>query len=143
MNDLPRVRKAYAYITRKRDGHRELLVFEHARQDAGVQVPRGTVEPGEDPAEAVVREVEEETGVTDIERVERLGRDEWPHRSKPKVYVRHFYHLPVREERDRWRHRVFGGGEDHGLVYECYWVRPEEVDLLPDMDAFIDDVFRR
>lgn len=143
MNDLPRVRKAYAYITRKRDGHRELLVFEHRHHDAGVQVPRGTVESGEDPADAVLREVKEETGLADFDRVEKLGRDEWRHLEKPKVYVRHFYHLPITEAPDRWAHEVFGGGEDHGLVYECYWVLPDEVDLLPDMVAFLDDVFGR
>lgn len=52
--------KVTAFITRERQGRKELLVFEHAQ--SGVQVPAGTVEAGEEPAEAITREVWEETG---------------------------------------------------------------------------------
>ena len=38
-----------------------LLVFSHEDPLAGVQVPAGTIELGEDPAEAAVRETFEET----------------------------------------------------------------------------------
>jgi 8-oxo-dGTP pyrophosphatase MutT (NUDIX family) len=39
------------------------LVFEHPRSpSAGIQVPAGTMEPGEEPATAAVRELREETG---------------------------------------------------------------------------------
>jgi 8-oxo-dGTP diphosphatase len=46
------------------DGQK-LLVFDHADvPDAGVQVPAGGVEMGETPAEAAVRELREESGLT-------------------------------------------------------------------------------
>ncbi|GHO43237.1 NUDIX domain-containing protein [Ktedonospora formicarum] len=54
------VEKVTAFITRERQECKELLVFEHAL--SGVQVPAGTVETGEEFAEAVTREVWEETG---------------------------------------------------------------------------------
>ena len=41
--------KAYAYITRKAAQTRQLLVFEHANEDVGVQVPKGTIEEGKLP----------------------------------------------------------------------------------------------
>ncbi|MDB5045026.1 MAG: hydrolase [Deinococcus sp.] len=43
----------------------KMLVFDHADvPDAGVQVPAGGVEAGETPAEAAVRELREESGLT-------------------------------------------------------------------------------
>ena len=41
--------RVLAYVTRERDGRKELLVFDHRDQpDAGTQVPAGRLEPGED-----------------------------------------------------------------------------------------------
>jgi 8-oxo-dGTP pyrophosphatase MutT (NUDIX family) len=51
-------------------GLKELLVFQHP--SAGLQLPAGTVEDGEEPAVAVVREVVEETGILDAEIVRLL-----------------------------------------------------------------------
>jgi 8-oxo-dGTP pyrophosphatase MutT (NUDIX family) len=62
--------KVTGFVTRARAGAIELLVFEHP--SAGVQLPAGTVEPGEAPAAAVLREVAEETGVTSCTVVEHL-----------------------------------------------------------------------
>ena len=54
------VEKAVCYITR--DGR--VLVFEHpGAPEAGIQVPAGTIEPGEDPARAALREAAEESGL--------------------------------------------------------------------------------
>lgn len=135
--DLRTEEKAYAYVVRENGAGPEVLCFREAAAD-GVQVPKGTVEPTETPREAVVREVHEETGIAGVEAVEPVGSDRWPHRTKPKVYHRHFFRLHVDEDRDRWRHTVIGGGDDHGDVYECFFADPDAVDLVADMDAFID-----
>ena len=52
--------RAYAYIT---NGRRLLLITHPESPDAGVQVPAGTIEPGESPKYAVMREAREETGL--------------------------------------------------------------------------------
>jgi len=52
------IKKAYGYITNEIDGIKKVLVFEHPL--AGVQIPKGTVEHDEEPAQAVTREMEEE-----------------------------------------------------------------------------------
>ena len=55
------VQKVTAFVMRERNGVKELLVFKHAT--AGIQIPAGTVEKGEDIETAVKREVFEETGL--------------------------------------------------------------------------------
>ena len=53
-------RRVYAYVT----NGRRLLVFRQPESpEAGIQVRGGTVEAGERPKDAVMREAGEETGV--------------------------------------------------------------------------------
>jgi 8-oxo-dGTP pyrophosphatase MutT (NUDIX family) len=67
----PEIGKVTAFITRDSAQGRELLVFTHP--DAGIQVPAGTMEAGETPEIAVLREVSEETGLTAVRLVAYLG----------------------------------------------------------------------
>lgn len=126
------VPKVVAYVVRDR----RLLVFTHdhvAIEVTGVQVPAGTIEPGESPEEAAVREVREETGV--IARVVRaLGVEHYDMRpSKPEVHERHFVQLePVDDElRERW-----SAGEkapsDGGAPqrWTCWWTPVESAHVL-------------
>ena len=69
MNEI--IQKVTAFIVRERCGVKELLVFKHPT--AGVQIPAGTVENGEDIETAVKREVYEETGLQSVEIEEYLG----------------------------------------------------------------------
>ncbi len=69
MNKL--VQKVTAFIVRERDGVKELLVFKHPT--AGIQIPAGTVEEGEDIETAVQREAYEETGLQFVEIENYLG----------------------------------------------------------------------
>ena len=69
MNDV--IQKVTAFIVRERNGSKELLVFKHAT--AGIQIPAGTVEAGEDLETAVKREAYEETGLKLVEIEKYLG----------------------------------------------------------------------
>jgi 8-oxo-dGTP pyrophosphatase MutT (NUDIX family) len=75
-NLRPRV---FAYIIRKaNDGH-ELLVFRHRDfPEAGIQVPGGGIEPGEEPDAAVIREALEESGVSDLEILNHIPQQPQP-----------------------------------------------------------------
>ena len=71
---MPIIEKVTAFITRPaRHGH-DLLLFEHPF--AGIQIPAGSVEPGETARQAALREAIEETGLTALSVVEYLGCQE-------------------------------------------------------------------
>lgn len=62
---MPRwVEKVTIFVTRRSVAGHDVLLFEHP--SAGIQIPAGTVEAGETPAEAAVREAAEETGLSDF-----------------------------------------------------------------------------
>lgn len=88
-----RVQKAFAYVTRGD----ELLVFRHRDyplHEVGVQVPAGSVRQGESPQQAAVREVQEETGLTNLLFVASLGSVDYDVRpGRPEVHERHFFHF--------------------------------------------------
>ena len=121
MTDVTYVQKACAYVTRETG---ELLVFEGPGHD-GLQIPKGTLEPGESPREALFREVREESGLGTLNGPTHLATDVWTRReSPPKRYVRHFFHATVHEPRDRWTHTVTDGGGEHGAEFAFRWIRP-------------------
>ena len=112
--------KVLAYVTRRRNGQHQLLVFTHRDYpEAGMQVPAGTVEPGEAIEAALFREIGEETGLADVQLVRKLaerGEVEWGN-------VRHVFHLIAPDGApDEWTHVVHGKGEDAGLVFEYRWI---------------------
>jgi 8-oxo-dGTP pyrophosphatase MutT (NUDIX family) len=65
------IEKVTSFVTRTVNGHRELLLFQHPY--AGVQIPAGTVESGEAPEAAAIRETYEETGLRDVAIDQYLG----------------------------------------------------------------------
>lgn len=126
------VQKVVAYVVH--DGH--LLVFTHddvAIEITGVQVPAGTINPGERPEDAALREAREETGL-ESRMVSALGvehYDFWP--TKPEVHERHFFLLtPLEGELpERWQ----AGEEppaDKGSSqrWTCWWQPLEDAHVL-------------
>jgi 8-oxo-dGTP pyrophosphatase MutT (NUDIX family) len=66
------IHKVTAFVLRPTPAGAELLLFRHPH--AGVQLPAGTVEPGEALEAAARREVAEETGLGSLEACRILGR---------------------------------------------------------------------
>ena len=121
-----------------------LLVFTHPGQPgAGVQVPGGTVEPGELPAAAVMREAVEETGLVGLRLVRFLGEQDFDPRpfGKQEWHQRHFYQLAYDGEApDHWHfveHSTTHPGRVHR--YDYRWVPfPAEVpELIAEMGAML------
>jgi 8-oxo-dGTP pyrophosphatase MutT (NUDIX family) len=126
-------RRVVAYVVREGS----LLVFDHRDiPEAGAQVPAGTVEDGEDPADAVVREVSEECGVR-AQVARELGfTDSVAPRGEPRRNF--FFELTTDDPRDEWEHVVVGGGGDHGLVFACRFVPLDGLPTLAGDDDFLD-----
>jgi 8-oxo-dGTP pyrophosphatase MutT (NUDIX family) len=111
------VPKACVYVTR--GGGSQLLVFE-ADGHEDLQVPKGTIEPGESPWTAARREVAEESGLR-LQTLRRVASDVWPRR-RGRLYLRQFFHADVDEPRDAWTHVVTGDGAERGERFHYSWV---------------------
>lgn len=138
--DVTYVKKSCAYITRN---DTELLVFEGPGH-AGYQVPKGTVEAGEDPREALFREVIEESGLATFQGVRHLTTDVW-RRREARRYVRNFYHVPVHERRDAWTHTVTGEGAEVGAEFDYRWLDLASADaeaFALDLDDYLHTIPR-
>ena len=134
--------KVVAYIT----AGRRLLVFEHVRfPEAGVQVVQGTVEEGETPKDAVMREAEEETGLKGLTFIGFLGCEEYElcrcgsHGRQQSSY----YHLglegpPV----ELWRHNEEHPSDGSAPIeFEFYWVSLNEVPpLAAGQDRYLQEL---
>ena len=76
-----RIKKVAAVLIRPRAGAEpEVLLFDHPGNDGSVmvQLPAGTVEPGEQPEAAAVRELREETGVRgEVVALAGVLNEEW------------------------------------------------------------------
>ncbi len=85
--------KVLCYVVR--DGR--LLVFRHtdySYEEVGIQVPAGSVRPGETPEDAALREAREETVLTEFTIVQKLGETEYdisPYRFE--IQRRHVFRL--------------------------------------------------
>jgi ADP-ribose pyrophosphatase YjhB (NUDIX family) len=116
-------RRVLAYVTRERDGRRELLVFDQeADPGAGTPVPAGRLDRGDTLESGLLRELHEESGLERATIVREL--DAWNTR-----YENHAFEVRIDREEvaDTWEHVVHGDGDDAGLVFRYRWepVRPD------------------
>jgi 8-oxo-dGTP pyrophosphatase MutT (NUDIX family) len=135
--------KVVAYITRESPHGQELLVFEHRdNPEAGTQVPAGTVEAGEEIADALRREVLEETGLSDLPVVRKIATYEWVHPISGNTHERHVFHLTAPSDTaDTWEWLETSGTEGpnvEGYVFQFRWVPLQgEIDLVGDFGAYL------
>ncbi len=106
------------------DAHGRLLVVRKRGTTAFMQ-PGGKIEPGEQPTEALVREVQEELGVGfALAEAEELGRHSAPAANEPGHSV------------DAWLYmvRLDGDPQPQAEIDEMMWVdvhEPGEIELAP------------
>ncbi|AGW40299.1 MutT-like domain-containing protein [Leifsonia xyli subsp. cynodontis DSM 46306] len=108
---------AYSVIV---DGDRILLAHWNERGRSGWTLPGGGIEPGEDPVDAVVREIAEETGF-EAETEELLGLDSKVIPAEERFALRSG---PLHALRIVYRARVIGGiltNEVGGSTDEAAW----------------------
>lgn len=115
--------KALSYVVREG----RLLVFrhvDHSPEEVGLQVPAGTVRPGEEPEVAALREAREETGLGGLRVVRPLGVVEYditPYRFE--VQRRHVFELAVDGPvPQRWSSAEENDGVGEPIRFECFWI---------------------
>ena len=125
--------KVFAYITHGTN----LLVFRHPNSpEAGIQVPAGSIEAGESPEAAVMREAFEETGLNGLKLIAYLGETTYDMSSwdGDPAQQRYFFHLELHGQAPTtWHHDETDGGKSKPIVFEFFWTRiPEDI---PDLIA--------
>lgn len=114
--------KVYAYVTH----NNRLLIFSHPDfPEAGLQVPGGTMEDGEDPSEAVMREAFEETGLADLRMNAFLGEYDHAFPELEQTHRRRFYHLVCdKTPPERWEHFEMypSDGSPAPIRFAFFWV---------------------
>ena len=135
--------KALTYITQAG----QLLVLLHPdHPDAGTQIPGGSIEPGEAPEQAALREAREETGLTELSVEAFLGIAEYQLKiDVGPPHLRHFFHLEFAgSSPTRWchvEHRPSNASKP--VRFELRWAPLARVKLDWEMDAFLDVVRSR
>ena len=115
--------KVFAYITHGN----KLLVFRHPfAPEAGIQVPAGTLEPGESPEDGVMREACEETGLSELVLDGFLGEQErdMADFERDEIHHRHFYHLRYNGPLVAlWRRQELHPADDPAArpIFEFFW----------------------
>ncbi|MET9028209.1 NUDIX domain-containing protein [Nocardia sp. NPDC004168] len=105
----------------------KLLVFRHTEfswEEVGIQVPAGSIQAGESPADAALREACEETGLTEFTVVRELGRDQFDVRpNRFETHRRHFFQLALhRTTPERWASQEDHDGLAPPTKLECFWI---------------------
>lgn len=113
----------------------KLLVFRHtdfSYEEVGLQVPAGSIRPGESPEAAALREAREETGLKEFEIVRKLGEytyDISPYRWE--IQHRHVFELELREPApERWTSQEDHDGQGEPTRFECFWIPLDTAHIL-------------
>ncbi|MEQ7125892.1 NUDIX domain-containing protein [Actinopolymorpha sp. B11F2] len=121
---LPTVKKVSAFITHGD----QLLVFRKPHHPGtGTQVPAGTIEPGETPEDAVLREAWEESGLTGFHLCGLLDHQVVDMRAYgcDELHDRWYFHLlsPSTVQR-AWRHGEScpSSGAEEFIAFDFFWI---------------------
>ena len=138
--------KVFAYVVHSFCNRQHLLIFRHIDfPEAGIQVPGGTVEPGETVQAAVLREAVEETALNDLLLVRKLGtvkKDMRPF-GLDEVHHRHYFHFALENEpQTTWiaHEETPSDGSEGPIAFRFFWVL---VNQVPTLAGGLDQMLER
>ena len=133
--------KAYAYIVHSFCNREHILVFRHLDfPEAGIQIPGGTVEPGEPVQAAVTREAHEETGLSNLQIARKLGlvKRDMQTFGLNEIHHRHYFHLSLTSDpQATWiaYEETPSDGSEGPIAFRFFWVPLDQVPTLAgDLD---------
>ena len=135
---FPVIQKVYAYILDTFAEGNRLLVFKHVDfPEAGIQVPGGSVEPGERIEAAAVREAREETGIYRLNLVGKIGTAKKNLREFGIncVHERHYFKMGCPEQTpEKWiaYEQTPSDGSSPPIAFQFYWVA---LNKLPNLSG--------
>lgn len=114
--------KACPVVLRNRGDRTEILAFHHP--EAGKQVVKGTVDPGEEPQKAALRELMEESGITEAE-IDCFLEEVHFHKEDQ---IWHIYICQTSQLPESWSHIAIEG-DGNKYEFRFFWH-----DLMNDED---------
>ena len=109
-----------------------ILAFEHPV--AGYQIPKGTVEDDESIEAAVLRELEEESGISTGSIIDKIGALDWVIDAGTTTFKKsqrqewHIYLVDPGEPLPaRWEHVAEGSEAENGLIFRYFWQPLEDI----------------
>lgn len=130
--------RVYTYITR---GNQLLLFTQPLSPEAGIQVAAGTVDEGEDPKDAAIKEAREETGLDNLTFVRFLAQDtrDMNDCGTDELQYRWFYHLRCESTApETWSHGEFAPDGTRLHPFDFFW--GDLSTNLPKLVANYDDM---
>lgn len=120
---MQKIQKACPVVLRRKPFGFDILAFRHPRE--GTQLVKGTIEPGEEPAQAALRELCEESGISNA-RIDRfLGLMAL---AEPRPEEWHVFLCATDVLPDSW---TYFAADDGGHLFSFFWY---SLDRLPDDD---------
>lgn len=115
------------------DARGRLLVFDHPG-DGGCQLPKGTIEPGETPEQAVRRELLEESGLVFDGPLLSLGTlhrdcaagEESNRHAHPQLWHLFLIRWAGEALPETFTHTAHGSPEEDGLVFAFRWLSAQD-----------------
>lgn len=99
--------------------------------NAFLRVPGGGVEKYENLVDALFREIREESGLTDLTLIRKIGIHYYYKPYIKRFVERHdFLLLASPDTADSWKHLVTGVDKDRGIIFEYRWLKEPEFPII-------------
>jgi len=115
------IQKVFGYIICQHEGRPQLLAFTSS-DGPGFEIIRGHVELGESVDTAILREIEEESGLIDVRITKQMKVAYWENEEQTFFLCEAPGQYPA-----TFSHVVTGAGGDEGVTFDFRWLELSEV----------------